>query len=286
MLVQTISTKVRMLVKTPSDEKERDISWFDYGLLRDMAPDGSMILFEEEGEGGGPNYSVFIRRTDGSPAVRLGDGYAGRFSPDLQWATTSSPLERGNVLTIVPVGPGEPRKVTIPIEPFGVTNWRWFPDGKRLIVMGNEPGRPRRTYEYVLDTGKIHPLTPDGTTGTLLSPDGRSLAVTASDGKQLIWPLEGGEPRDIPGVTPQDVVVRWAADGRSIFVVTPSSPTTRMISRIDVANGRRQVVTTIAPSDGAGVRNTSLPLISTDGRTYAYRYSQILSDLFVANGMR
>jgi Tol biopolymer transport system component len=284
LLVQTVSTKVRMLVKTPRDDKERDISWFDYGLLRDMSPDGSTLLFEEEGEGGGPNYSVFIRHTDGSPAVRLGDGYAGRLSPDLQWATTSSPLEASNVLTIVPVGPGEPRKLTIPLRAQGFVNW--FPDGKRLIVVGNEPGRPRRTYEFVIDTGKVRSLTPDGTTGTLISPDGRSLAVTTPDGKQLIWPLDGGDPRDIPGVTPQEIVLRWASDGRSVFVATASSPTTRTISRIELATGRRQMLMTIAPSDAAGVRNTSIPLISADGATYAYRYGQVLSDLFVADGVR
>jgi hypothetical protein len=59
-----------------------------------------------------------------------------------------------NVITIVPVGPGEPRKLTIPVEPVGALNWRWFPDGKRLIVTGNEPGRPRRSYEYVIDYGE------------------------------------------------------------------------------------------------------------------------------------
>jgi hypothetical protein len=46
------------------------------------------------------------------------------------------------------------------------------------------------------------------------------------------------------------------------------------------------VVTTIAPTDAAGVRNTALPVISADGGTYAYRYSQSLSDLFVADRMR
>jgi hypothetical protein len=286
MLVQTNSTKVRILVKTPNDAKERDISWFDYGLLRDMSADGSTLLFEEEGEGGGPNYSVFIRRTDGSPAVRLGDGYAGRLSPDLQWATTVSTQGPPNVITMVPVGPGEPRKLTIPLEVVGVTIWRWFPDGKRLVILGNEPGHQRRSFEYAIDTGKLRPLTPEGTTGTLVSPDGRALAVTAPDGKQLIWPIDGAAPREIPGLTPQDVALRWAADGRSIFIGTPSSTTTRTISRVDLADGRRQVMATIAPTDAAGVRALAMPFISADGGTYAYRYSQILSDLFVASGVR
>jgi dipeptidyl aminopeptidase/acylaminoacyl peptidase len=191
----------------------------------------------------------------------------------------ASPLEAGNVITIVPVEPGEPRKLTIPVEPVGAINWRWSPDGKRLIVTGNEPGRPRRSYEYVIDTGKMRPLTPEGITGTLISPDGRAVAVTSADGKQLIWPLEGGEPRDHPGMTPQDAVLHWA-DGRSMFIGTPSSINMRTISRLDVVSGRRQMLTTIAPSDVAGVRTLAFPFISADvapTRIDTARYSPICS---------
>jgi hypothetical protein len=46
------------------------------------------------------------------------------------------------------------------------------------------------------------------------------------------------------------------------------------------------VMATIAPTDAAGVRALAMPFISADGGTYAYRYSQILSDLFVASGVR
>src|SRR4029077_12407743 len=101
-LLQTISLRTRILVKTPANTDEQDLSWFDYGLLSDMSADGSTILFNEQGEGGGPNYSVFVRRTDGAPAVRLGDGYSRRLSPDLQSALTGSPSQPSNVLTIMP----------------------------------------------------------------------------------------------------------------------------------------------------------------------------------------
>lgn len=82
-----------MLVKTPADSDERDLSWFDFPTPRDMSPDGSTLLFDEQGEGGGPNYGVCVRRTDGAPAVRIGDGAASRFSPDLQSAVTRAPSD-------------------------------------------------------------------------------------------------------------------------------------------------------------------------------------------------
>jgi len=58
------------------------------------------------------------------------------------------------------------------------------------------------------------------------------------------------------------------------------------MARVDLADGRRQAVVTVAPSDVAGVRTIAAPLISADGKTYAYRYNQILSDLFLGDGIR
>ena len=283
LLLQTASTKARMLVKTPGDAAERDLSWFDYPLLRDISADGSTILFDEEGEGGGPNYSVFVRKTDGTPAVRIGEGYALRLSPDLQSALTGEPSAT-NAFTITPVGPGDPRKFTIPLQ--SVNFGRWFPDGKRLVFLGSEPGHGRRSYEYTIASDKLRPITPEGVTGALVSPDGRSLVVTTTDGKRKVWPLDGGEPRELAGLLAQDGVAAWSADSRSLWVSAPVEGRGRDLARLDLATGRRERLLTFGPSDPAGVRGVGPPQVSADGRTYAYRYSQLLSDLFLANGLK
>jgi Tol biopolymer transport system component len=249
-----------------------------------MSADGSTILFNEQGEGGGPNYSAFVRRTDGAPAVRLGDGYRGRLSPDLQSALTGSPSQPSNVLTLMPIGPGEPRKVVIPLQQMTPAS-RWFPDGKRLAVVGSERGRPLRSYEYTITSGKLRPLTPEGTTGTRVSPDGR-LLIAATGPKWMMWPVDGGEPRDVNGLLAQDAISAWAADGRSLFVSSPTTTWGRDIARLDLATGRRERLLTFGPSDPAGVRAVGTPLVSADGRTYAYRSEQLFSDLFVGDGIR
>ena len=46
-------------------------------------------LFTETGEGGGATYAVYLRKTDGSPAVRLGDGLAFGLSPDAKTAASA-----------------------------------------------------------------------------------------------------------------------------------------------------------------------------------------------------
>jgi len=283
-LLQTLSFKSRMLVKTPADSDERDLSWFDFPTPRDLSPDGSTLLFDEQGEGAGPNYGVFVRRTDGAPAVRIGDGAASRFSPDLQSALTRLPSNPRNVWTIIPIGPGEPRNVVMPLQASVV---RWFPDGKRLVFVGNEPGRPTRSYEYTIESGNSRPLTPEGITGTLLSPDGRLLIVSTTEGRWKLWPIDGGTPREVGGLLPQDAIARWATDGRSLWVSGATTARRRDIARLDLVTGRRVRLLEFGPSDPAGVRTTfGPPIVSADGRAYAYSYRYLLSDLFVGDRLQ
>jgi len=54
-----------------------------------------MILLDETAEGGGETGSIYLRPTDGSPAIRLGDGSARSISPDGQWVIRFSHLEPG-----------------------------------------------------------------------------------------------------------------------------------------------------------------------------------------------
>ncbi|HTK28936.1 MAG TPA: protein kinase [Vicinamibacterales bacterium] len=283
LLLQTGAVKVRTLVKTPADKEERDFGWLDYGLLRDMSPDGRLALFEEEGEGGGPSYSVFVRRTDGSPATRLGEGYGVRFSPDMQWVTTASPAEPSTVMTMVPIGPGEPRKLRIPLEHVRGFS-EWFPDGARLAVAGNEPGRPARSYEYTIATGKIRPISPEGLLGAFVSPDSRELlARSTADGTWMVVPLDGSAPRPAPGLTRQDAIIRWAADSRSVYASALVSERQRTLEAVSLSDGSRRIVAAISPADTAGLRTLAPPIVSADGRTYAYVYIQVLSDLFVGD---
>ncbi len=66
----------------PGETTERDLSWLDWSQPMMLSEDGRTLLITEEGEGGGPGYGVFVRKTDGSPAVRLGTGEGTALSPD------------------------------------------------------------------------------------------------------------------------------------------------------------------------------------------------------------
>jgi Tol biopolymer transport system component len=183
--------------------------------------------------------------------------------------------------TVIPIGPGEPRKIVMTQQANVV---RWFPDGRRLVVVANEPGRSSRTYEYTIESGNSRPLTPEGITGTIASPDGKWLLVSTMQGRWMLWPIDGGKPRDVGGLLPQDAIARWAADGRSVWVSGPTTARRRDVARLDLATGRRVRLLEFGPSDPAGVRTTfGPPVVSADGRTYAYSYRYELSDLFLGN---
>src|SRR4030095_2704140 len=58
----------------PGASKERDLSWHDWTVARDISDDGKVVSFDETGEAGEDTGAFYVRGTDGSPAVRLGGG--------------------------------------------------------------------------------------------------------------------------------------------------------------------------------------------------------------------
>src|SRR5262249_11690059 len=82
-----------LLCQRPGESRERDLTWLDFSMLRDLSMDGSSVLFAEFMR---PRSGAFLRKTDGSPAIRLGDGWGWSLSPDGRWAlalTDATPVE-------------------------------------------------------------------------------------------------------------------------------------------------------------------------------------------------
>jgi Tol biopolymer transport system component len=284
VLLETVTRKSRILVRSPGEPDDRDIGWLDYPLLRDMSADGKFILFDEQGEGGGASYSVFMRPTDGGPAVRLTDGYAVSFAPDMTHVLTTRPDRPG--LRLVPIGPGEPRDLAPVARDFTpVGPARFWPDGKHIVAPGRVGSGEQRTYLLDLATGDGISITPEKVIGWVASPDARSLVVTA-DGGLRIFSLDTNTSTPIKGLAQGDQAIRWSADGRSLFVSRVLSSRQRDLARLDLTTGRRDLIATVGPTDAAGVSTVSAPVVSADGRVFAYRYNQRLSDLFVATGLK
>ncbi len=279
----TITHQTRLGIRGmgPGAKEERELGWLGWAELRDISRDGSKVLFEEEGDGGGPNYTVFLRNMDGSPPVRIGEGVAQAISPDGKWVITK-PAKEGP-LSIVPTGAGEARQLTH--DSISYDRVRYLPDGKRLLAVGIESGRGARDYLIDVASGDSKPITPEGIAGTTVSVDGRRTAVRGPDGKWGVWPLEGGELQPVPGLESKWVVIGWSPDGTSLYAVAShKQERAASLYRVDAATGKMESWKSFGTELGAGATAGS-PHFSSDGSAYAYLYFQDLTVAYVVRGL-
>ena len=284
VLVTRESSVASVFVRGPGGREERDLSWLDRSTAEDLSADGTKLLLNEEGEGAGASSSVYLRGTDGSPAVRLGEGVGTSLSADGKWAVAinyGSPPQ----LWLLPTGPGEPRLV--PRGPMEQYHWaRVLPDGRRVLISGNEKGGGVRLFVQEITGATARPITPEGT-GYLLppSPDGRFVPSADPEGRVNLYPVDGGEPRPLPGIARGDEVLLWKADGRSLLVRRGLSMPVR-IDRVDVATGKAELWREIAPADRTGMTEVPSVRVSADESTFTYTVHRLLSELYVADGLR
>jgi serine/threonine protein kinase len=287
VLIASFNDWQNIIAKPPGETTERDLSWLDQTRLSDLSPDGKTILFKVEGEGAGINYAAYLRRTDGSPAIRLGDGSYPRLSPDGKWALAS--LFTPPQLVLLPTGAGEARQLERgPIEQYG---WgaSWFPDGKRVVFQGREPGHDGRCYIQSVEGGPPRPITPDGTTGSLgrifISPDGRFVIASDAQNRRSFYPVEGGAPQPIPNLESEDEIIGWSSDGNSLYITRTQDLPFR-IHRLDPATGHKDLLKEVMPADPAGIFWPNSIFITPDGKSYAYSVRRMLSDLYVVEGLK
>ncbi len=282
----------RELMGFGPDGKQRELSWLDYTYPGELSADGKTLLFDEEGGGGslaysksgGYTYGVYIRKTDGSPAILLGEGNALALSPDGKWAITETQVSPTQ-LKLLPTGAGQSKDLT---HDSINHNWaHWFADGKRIMFSGNEPGKGEKLYVHELDSGKSHAITPEGVNGNsfAISPDSLSVAAIGPDQRDYLYPVNGGEARLIPGLSLGEQPITWSADGNSLYVYQPGELPAR-VYRVDLQTGRRTFWKELMPTDPAGVENIGPILITPDAKTCVFGYHRMLADLYLVEGLK
>jgi serine/threonine protein kinase/Tol biopolymer transport system component len=273
-----------LIVHREDDPVEHDFTWLDWSFPVTLSADGKTLLFREEGEAGGASYAVYVRKTDGSPAVRLGDGQSLALSPDGKWALACRG-DKETDLFLLPTGPGEPRSLQgHDIIHSAAT---FFPDGKRILMAGTEPNHGLRLYVQDLDTDKVEAVTPEGTNGFsfALSPDGHSIAAVGPDDKAYLFPVPSGDPVPIRGLQPGEVPVAWTADGRSLYIYRGGELPAK-VYRLEITTGNRVLWKELTPPDPAGVEFVGPVLPTPDGKSYVYGYRRLLSDLYLVEGLQ
>jgi Tol biopolymer transport system component len=278
----------RMELRTVAPEGDGvDLSWFDFSGPVDLSADGKTLLFYESGEGGGPNYSVYVRPTDGGLPIRIGEGRAQSLSPDGR-AALSLPLTGDPRIVILPVRAGEVKTIRHP----GIEQYRWaqwLPDGKRILFAATEAKKPVRLYVHDVATGAMRPAGPEGRGGfrMTVTPDGASVITVNSSAdvkgpRFMLQPLDGGEATPLPWITEGDQPVRWTADGKALYVQRGYQPLS--IVRID-ASGARETVREVAPTDAAGAGTMRMMVMTADAATMVYSHHRVLSDLYLVSAL-
>jgi hypothetical protein len=278
-----------MVVSSQNGQAERDLSWLDFSFGRALSGDGKMILFEEEGSEA-ERYTVFVRNVDGSPAVAIGEGYGLAISPDKNWALAQKLTEPAPELWLLPVGPGEARRMN-PASLIPSTAAGFLSDGKRIVYVAHQAGRPLRTWLQDISGGTPRPITEEGTTGWLVSPDdkwlltGLRISYTRLRNPVLV-PVAGGSPQKAAGIQPDESVLGWTSDGQ--LYVEPVADDKRMtlhLVKVNPLTGARTAWRDL-PKPAIGGIYPDPPLISPDGASYLYDYSLRLHDIYTVSGVR
>jgi len=271
-----------MIALPPGESKERELTWLDWSLPAAMSMDGKRVLFSESGEGGGAGYSVYLRGTDGSPAVRLGEGSGQDLSADGEWALAVVHPTSDPQIVLYPTRAGEPKLLSK--EGLSVYAATFTPDGKQILFNATEAGHRPRIYLRGVDGGKPRAVAPEGYEGAFVVPDGKWFVAAGPDRKTYLYPLSGGEPTVVPGLDPGDRVDQVSPDGRFLYVHRGLELPARVF-RLEIATGRKELWRSLMPADAAGVNQIGV-IPTPNGDAYVYTFNRILSDLYLVEGVK
>ncbi len=283
VLIERRTLRSETYFRGPNDARDRNLSWLDTSRFAGLSADGKTILIREWGSGGGLKGLNFLRRTDGSPAVRIGEGRGLDLSQDGKWALAILDEK----LRLYPTGAGQPRDVpTGNVKPL---NAQFFPpDGRRILFLGAEPGHQSRLWILELAGGAPRPLPEGAGDVGAISPDGKRMALRfEKEDKIFLLPLDGGERIPVPGTLPDETPIQWSDDGRWLYVLRLQEPLPMHVYRIELASGRRELWKEIAPDDRTGVIAMQNLNLTPDGRAYGYHVLRaVTSDLYLVEGLK
>jgi eukaryotic-like serine/threonine-protein kinase len=262
----------------------RDLSWLDNVYNPRLSRDGSVVLFTDQSAQGGSDYSVYVRKTDGRPAVRIGGGEFGAdITKDGKWALLLRADDPEKKIQIVPVGPGETR--ALHWDGFQPGWGCWFPDGERILFWANEGSQGPGAYLTDRSGATPRLVTKEGWRWPTVSPDGRSMIVM-HEGKPALLTFGESTPKAIPGVSADDYLMAWSADPKYVYTQTPSSTGLR-IDRLNLETGKRELWQELKVKDPVGLMPWNTPAaITPDGSRIVFTQRKQLSTLYRSESLK
>ena len=111
------------------------------------------------------------------------------------------------------------------------------------------------------------------------------VAAAQTDRKGYLFPVGGGDAKEIAGFPEGYIPVSWSGDGKTLLIYNPGDLPAK-VERLNLASGQRQPWKSLMPADAAGVTDLGPILVTPDGKTYVYEYGRTLSDLYLVEGIR
>ncbi len=279
VLVSRGSTRLLMAAGGLDMAEPEPLSWLDWSSVKDVSRDGSLVLFEENGDGvAGQSITFVHKRSDGS-TMRVGAGSAMALTASEDWALTLDDKDR-TVLRLLPVGPGKPRE----LPRSGLTyQWaRYYPDGRHLLALANEGGEPLRLYRVDAETGGFEALSPPGMVrNAAVSPDGREVAALDATGRLRLFPGGRAIATDEP-LAP----LLWTDRGLLVQHTRDYTQVPATVSWLDPRTGKTVPFAKIGPADRYGVNAVTRIVPARDARHWVFSYRRGLSELFVSDGWK
>ncbi|MCI0616962.1 protein kinase [bacterium] len=275
----------RMVGLFSNRQREFNLTALNWSVPRVLSSDGEKLLFVEQG---GPRVSnkVFIRKTDGSPAVQIGEGLAMDISPDWKWALTLT--DDGKVI-LLPAGAGKEKDITY--KGLNYSWAAWFPDGKKILFSAAEAKRPQRLYVQELTGSAPVPITEEGAAHfdifmtSRISPDGKFVTGWNPDRILTIFSVEGDKQEQVLDVPAGHNGVSWSSDGNSLYTADRTG-IPAVIYRLNLKTGKREICKEIYPDDPAGIHGISPIVLTPDLKSIVYSYRRVLSDLYLVAGLK
>ncbi len=282
MLISTNPQNTEVTVYLPNGI-QRALPYLNAPTGPILTRDGKYVVFSDDSDVAGRFYGVMVRKIDGSPPARLGEGNAMGISYDGKWVLADVYTDPPKLM-LLPTGAGEPRELSrgnIAYYQFA----GFFPDGQHVLFTGNEAGKQSRAYIQDVSGGAPRAVAPEGYSVVFdpVAPDGKTFAARDSSGQLVLFPIEGGSPTPIPNTLETDWPVGWSTDPDHLFLYTVGELDVP-VYKLDVHSGERKLVRRYAATDPIGVEYaTWIGSVTPDGLTFAFSFRHELNDLYVAD---
>ena len=291
--IQDVSREGRVLLTQPgrtlglsvADERgERVLSQQDEQLLQDLSADGERVLFTTNPRLKSGDGYIWSKRTDGSAALHIGDGYGGALSPDGTSALIFPRAGSGLPLLLYLFATGATQP--LPWATIGVLRARYFADGRRVLLVGQKGGKEARLFVLSLDDRTVSAISDepiDVLRAMAIAPDGRTVAAVVMGGAVTRWSVGGGAAVPQEGAAPGQEPYLFDASG-GLLVGAPEG-NVLVIDRLDLTTRRREPWRRwrLEAPPSARIRRV---ILSQRGTALAYSQLGWKTHLYLVKGLR